>query len=118
MKNVPIKKWVKEIKGKRKEEKRLQRAEVHAAVSIAGLAAALAAVAAEGDSNEEPDKERETAIASAATLVAAQCAQMAELMGAKREQLSTILGSAISGTKTSDILTLTAAAATCMTISV
>ncbi|KAL8152155.1 hypothetical protein V2J09_009915 [Rumex salicifolius] len=114
LKNVQIKKWVKEMKEKRKEGKRLERAEVHAAVSIAGLAAALAAVAAEktADDDEEPDKDREMALASAANLVAAQCAQMAELMGAKREQLSSIIGSAISATNTTDILTLTAAAAT------
>ena len=42
-----IKKWVKEMKEKKKEQKILQKAEVHAAVSIAGLAAALAAVAEE-----------------------------------------------------------------------
>lgn len=115
LKNVQhIKKWVMEMKEKRKEGKRLERAEVHAAVSIAGLAAALAAVAAEKSSlsDQDHDNDRETALASAATLVAAQCAQMAELMGAKREQLSTIIGSAITGTNTADILTLTAAAAT------
>ncbi|GAB4838183.1 hypothetical protein Ancab_027712 [Ancistrocladus abbreviatus] len=114
-KNVwSIKKWVKDMKEKRKEEKRMQRAEVHAAVSIAGLAAALAAIAAEKSNGEEPndDCRREEAVASAAALVAAQCAQVAESMGAKREQLSSIIGSAIHGTSTSDILTLTAAATT------
>lgn len=44
---ISLKKWVKERKQKRKEEARLQRAEVHAAVSVAGVAAALAAIAAE-----------------------------------------------------------------------
>ncbi|XP_019087664.1 PREDICTED: VAN3-binding protein-like [Camelina sativa] len=71
-----IKKWWKEIKAKRKEEVRLQRAEVHAAVSLAGLAAALAAVASEnagkdGGGNVRPST-RETAAASAAAVVAAQ----------------------------------------------
>ncbi|KAE9594067.1 hypothetical protein Lalb_Chr18g0049831 [Lupinus albus] len=47
LKSVSIKKWLMEIKLKRKEEQRLQRAEVHAALSIAGVAAVLAAIAAE-----------------------------------------------------------------------
>ncbi|XP_047321724.1 VAN3-binding protein [Impatiens glandulifera] len=109
LKNVSIKKWLKEIKDKRKEDKRMQRAEIHAAISVAGIAAALAAVAADGS---EYDPTKEAAVASAAALVAAQCAQFAEAMGAKRDQLSSIMSSAMSGTSTGDILTLTAAAAT------
>lgn len=113
LKSVSIKKWFKEIKLKRKEEQRLQRAEVHAALSVAGVAAALAAIAAE-NSKEESNEDRDAAIASAAALVASQCAKVAEAMGAKKEQLSSVIGSAMSGTSTaSDILTLTAAAATC-----
>ncbi|KAJ7955718.1 VAN3-binding protein [Quillaja saponaria] len=108
---VSIKKWLKEIKSRRKEEDRLRRAEVHAAMSMAGLAAALASIAA-GNSKKESNMEKEAAVASAAALVAAQCAKVAEAMGAKKEQLSNILGSAMSGTTASDILTLTAAAAT------
>jgi len=97
---------------KKKEGQRLQRAEVHAAISIAGVAAALAAVAAE-NSKKESNQDRDAAVASAAALVAAQCAKVAEAMGAKKEQLSSVIGSAMSGTSASDILTLTAAAATC-----
>ncbi|CAH2069598.1 unnamed protein product [Thlaspi arvense] len=110
-----IKKWWKEIKAKRKEEVRLQRAEVHAAVSLAGLAAALAAVASDnagkGGGKGRPTT-KETAVASAAAVVAAQCAQMAETMGANRDQLSTMIGSAMNGTSVSEILTLTASATT------
>lgn len=95
---------------------RLQRAEVHAAVSLAGLAAALAAVASEnagkGGHNGRLTT-KETAVASAAAVVAAQCAQMAETMGANRDQLSTMIGSAMTGTSVSEILTLTASATTC-----
>ncbi|KFK27316.1 hypothetical protein AALP_AA8G366600 [Arabis alpina] len=107
-----IKKWWKEIKSKRKEEVRLQRAEVHAAVSLAGLAAALAAVASENAGNDGVKTTKETAVASAAAVVAAQCAQMAETMGANRDQLSTMIGSAMTGTSVSEILTLTASATT------
>lgn len=112
LKSVSIKKWFKEIKMKKKEDQRLQRAEVHAAISIAGVAAALAAIAAE-NSKKESNQDRDAAVASAAALVAAQCAKVAEAMGAKKEQLSSVIGSAMSGTSASDILTLTAAAATC-----
>ncbi|XP_027917773.1 VAN3-binding protein isoform X2 [Vigna unguiculata] len=111
LKSVSIKKWFKEIKMKKKEDQRLQRAEVHAAISIAGVAAALAAIAAE-NSKKESNQDRDAAVASAAALVAAQCAKVAEAMGAKKEQLSSVIGSAMSGTSASDILTLTAAAAT------
>ena len=114
---MSIKKWLKEIKQRRKEEGRLQRAEVHAAISVAGVAAALAAIAAENSKMDEySSTAKEAAVASAAALVAAQCAKVAEAMGAKREQLSSVIGSAMSGTNASDILTLTAAAATCKTI--
>ncbi|KAK4337596.1 hypothetical protein RND71_042083 [Anisodus tanguticus] len=112
LKNVSIKKWIKEIKQKRKEEKRLQKAEVHAAISVAGVAAALAAIAAENLNHDESGRTKESAVASAAALVAAQCAKVAEAMGAKREQISSVIGSAMTGTSASDILTLTAAATT------
>ncbi|KAI3444091.1 hypothetical protein Pfo_000756 [Paulownia fortunei] len=111
-KHVSIKKWLKEIKQRRKEDQRLQKAEVHAAISVAGVAAALAAIAAENSQHSDKNTTKESAVASAAALVAAQCAKMAEAMGAKREQLSTVIGSAISGTSASEIVTLTAAAAT------
>ncbi|OIW18650.1 hypothetical protein TanjilG_13402 [Lupinus angustifolius] len=111
LKSVSIKKWFMEIKLKRKEEQRLQRAEVHAALSIAGVAAALAAIAAES-SKKDSNEDRDAAIASAAALVAAQCAKVAEAMGIKKEQLGNVISSAMSSTTTSDILTLTAAAAT------
>lgn len=111
LKSVSIKKWFKEIKMKKKEDQRLQRAEVHAAISVAGVAAALAAIAAE-NSKKESNQDRDAAVASAAALVAAQCAKVAEAMGAKKEQLSSVIGSAMSGTSATDILTLTAAAAT------
>ncbi|GAV86200.1 Auxin_canalis domain-containing protein/PH_2 domain-containing protein [Cephalotus follicularis] len=112
-KMVSIKKLFKERKLKQKEEERLQRAEVHAAISVAGLAAALAAIAAETSKKDDPTTTtKEAAAASAAALVAAQCAKVAEAMGAKREQLSSVIGSAMSGTSASDILTLTAAATT------
>lgn len=112
LKHVSIKKWLKEIKEKRKDDRRLQRAEVHAAISVAGVAAALAAIAAENSKHDASTTTKDSAVASAAALVAAQCAQVAEAMGAKKEQLGSAISAAMSGTTTSDIVTLTAAAAT------
>lgn len=91
----------------------MQRAEVHAALSVAGLAAALAAIAAENSKYDDSSTTKESAVASATALVAAQCAKVAEAMGAKKEQLGSVLASAMTGTSISDILTHTAAATTC-----
>lgn len=113
--HLSIKKWLKEIKRKRKENERLQRAEVHAAISVAGVAAALAAIAAENsnhDGSNSSTTTKEAAVVSAAALVAAQCAKAAELMGAKKHQITTAMSSAMTATSASDILTLTAAAST------
>ncbi|PPD98436.1 hypothetical protein GOBAR_DD04537 [Gossypium barbadense] len=77
-----------------------------------GLAAALAAVAAENSKREYCSPTKEAAVASAAALVAAQCAKVAEAMGAKKEQLGSVIASTMSGTTASEILTLTAAANT------
>ncbi|KAL6525476.1 hypothetical protein OROHE_015783 [Orobanche hederae] len=113
LKNTPIKNWLKEIKQRRKEERRLQKAEVHAAISVAGVAAALAAMAVKNSQQSDENTTNEAAVASAAaTLVAAECAKVAEAMGAKREQLSSVIGSTISCTSTSEIVTFTAAATT------
>ncbi|XP_022988585.1 VAN3-binding protein-like [Cucurbita maxima] len=113
-KNLSIKKWLSNIRQSRKDENRLQRAEIHAAISVAGVAAALAAIAADTSRSKDHNSGcgKEAAVASAAALVAAQCEQVTQAMGAKREQLSSVIGSALSSTTARDILTLTAAAAT------
>nr|GEV05009.1 hypothetical protein [Tanacetum cinerariifolium] len=113
--HLSIKKWLKEIKQKKKENERLHKAEVHAAISVAGVAAALAAIAAENSSHggsNSTNIAKEAAVASAAALVAAHCAKTAEAMGAKKQQISTAMSSAMSATSENHILTLTAAAST------
>nr|GMD81894.1 VAN3-binding protein-like isoform X1 [Ipomoea batatas]GMD81898.1 VAN3-binding protein-like isoform X1 [Ipomoea batatas] len=52
--------------------------------------------------------------ASAATLVAAQCVEAAESMGAEREHLASVVSSAVNVRSAGDIMTLTAAAATAL----
>ncbi|KAG2310814.1 hypothetical protein Bca4012_025321 [Brassica carinata] len=81
-----------------------------------GLAAALTAVASENagkDGGNGRQTTKETVVAYAAAVEAAQCAQMAETMGANRDQLSTMIGSAMTGTSVCEILTLTVSATTC-----
>ncbi|KAL8128930.1 hypothetical protein V2J09_018085 [Rumex salicifolius] len=103
---------------KKKEEKIAQNAQIHAAVSVAGVAAAVAAMvaataASSGKEGEEMTKTN-MAVASAAMLVAAQCVEAAELMGAGRDHLASVVSSAVIVSSPDDIMALTAAAATAL----
>lgn len=109
--------WLKDRKEKKKEETRAHNAQVHAAVSVAAVASAVAAIAAataasSGSGKDEQMAKTDTAVASAATLVAAQCVEAAEAMGAEREHLASVVSSAVNVRSAGDIMTLTAAAAT------
>lgn len=109
--------WLKDRKEKKKEETRAHNAQLHAAISVAGVAAAIAAIAAataasSGSGKDEQMAKTDMAVASAATLVAAQCVEAAEAMGAEREHLASVVGSAVNVRSAGDIMTLTAAAAT------
>ncbi|KAJ1266260.1 hypothetical protein BS78_08G137500 [Paspalum vaginatum] len=119
--------WLKDRKERRKEEARANNAQVHAAVSLAAVAAAVAAVAAAtaaassssspspgpGGKDDRAARSRtDMAVASAATLVAAQCAEAAEALGAEREHLAAAVASAVSVRTPGDVATVTAAAAT------
>lgn len=109
--------WLKDRREKKKEEARAQNAQIHAAVSVAGVAAAVAAIASataasSGTGKDENVAKTDMAVASAATLVAAQCFEAAEAMGAERDHLATVVGSAVNVRSAGDIMTLTAVAAT------
>lgn len=106
--------WIKDMKEKKKELNRTRKAQVHAAVTVAGVAAAIAAVAAAtaASSTDEQSTRTAMAMASAAALVAAQCVEVAESLGADREQMAAVVSSAVSVKSAGDILTLTASAAT------
>ncbi|XP_038876247.1 VAN3-binding protein-like isoform X1 [Benincasa hispida] len=111
--------WLKDRKEKKKEETRAQNAQLHAAISVAGVAAAIAAIAAataasSGSSKDEHKAKTDMAVASAATLVAAQCVEAAEVMGAERDHLASVLSNAVNVKSAGDIMTLTAAAATAL----
>ncbi|THU61237.1 hypothetical protein C4D60_Mb07t21190 [Musa balbisiana] len=111
--------WLKDRRERKKEETRAQNAQLHAAISVAGVAAAVAAVAAataaaSGSGKDDRAARIDMAVASAATLVAAQCVEAAESMGAEREHLASVVGSAVNVRTPGDIVTLTAAAATAL----
>ncbi|KAF2908708.1 VAN3-binding protein isoform X1 [Oryza sativa Japonica Group] len=110
--------WLKERKEKKKEEARAHNAQVHAAVSVAAVAAAVAAVAAataaSGGGRDDRAARTDMAVASAATLVAAQCVEAAESLGAERDHLAAAIASAVNVRTPGDIVTITAAAATAL----
>ncbi|CAA2976572.1 VAN3-binding -like [Olea europaea subsp. europaea] len=111
--------WLKEKGEKKKEETRAQNAQLHVAVSIAGVAAAVAAIAAATANASSKGKDKQMAktdmaVASAASLVAAQCVEAAEAMGADYKNLMSAISSAVNVRKHGDISTLTAAAASAL----
>ncbi|KAK7277615.1 hypothetical protein RJT34_22630 [Clitoria ternatea] len=111
--------WLKERREKKKEESRTHNAQLHAAVSVAAVAAAIAAITAATAASSAPNKDEkmartDMAVASAATLVAAQCVEAAEAMGAERDHLASVISSAVNVRSHDDITTLTAAAATAL----
>ncbi|KAK8963915.1 hypothetical protein KSP40_PGU018123 [Platanthera guangdongensis] len=110
--------WLKDRREKKKEESRAHNAQLHAAVSVAGVAAAVAAMATEAASlssgRDEYTARTDMAVASAATLVAAQCVDAAEAIGAERDHLAAVISSAVNVRTSGDIVTLTAAAATAL----
>lgn len=86
---------------------------MHAAVSIAGLATALAAISAAGDSDGGGSK-MTRAVASAAELLASHCIEMAEQAGAEHDRVAAAVRSAVDVRSAGDLMTMTAAAATAL----
>ncbi|XP_020577497.1 uncharacterized protein LOC110022749 isoform X2 [Phalaenopsis equestris] len=120
--------FIRRTQMKRKEKLRLQMAQVHAALSVARLAAAIAGTLAnfsmDSVSNwnmgtvpvqgEGWDQKMSMVVASAAALVATVCAEAAEAVGAQRSLISLAINRGLATQSASEILGLTAAAATCL----
>ncbi|TXG62014.1 hypothetical protein EZV62_013377 [Acer yangbiense] len=113
--------WLKDQKERKKQEIRTQAAQLHASVSVAGVAAAIAAITASETTLQEmatlhqkTSPKTSAAVASAAALVASHCIEIAEDMGAEHDQILTVVNSAINAKTNGDIMTLTAAAATAL----
>jgi hypothetical protein len=101
---------------RRRDELRLHSAQAHAAVSVAQLAAAIAGVVSgcelrrgDGDSSKLG-----AVLASAAALVATVCAEAAESAGANRPRVTSAVKTGLESRSPGELLTLTAAAATCL----
>ncbi|KAM1312965.1 hypothetical protein ACFX2F_017055 [Malus domestica] len=117
--------WLKDQKERKKHEIRTQNAQLHAAVSVAGVAAAVASIAASTVFPEtsaahqktpvsELRTETSAALASAAALVASRCIEIAEEMGAEHDHILSVVSSAVNARTNGDIMTLTAGAATAL----
>lgn len=122
MRGRKVGRWLKDQKERKKQELRIHNAELHAAVSVAGVAAAVAALAASSVTSPEKPTARHkapskisTAMASAAALVASHCIEIAEEMGAEHDQILAVVSSAINARNNGDIMALTAGAATGIT---
>ncbi|GMI63980.1 FORKED-LIKE5 [Hibiscus trionum] len=102
---------------KKKDKMRAENARLHSAVSIAGLAAGLAAVSAAGNSNgaiSATGSKMSMALASATELLASHCIELAELAGADHDRVASVVKSAVDIQSAGDLMTLTAAAATAL----
>ncbi|CAL9209922.1 unnamed protein product [Musa hybrid cultivar] len=112
---------------RRKERLRLHVAQVHAALSVTRLAAAISGIMA--SSRVEPrdskgmsmmtvggksDEKISAVLASAAALVATVCAEAAESAGAHRECVASAITTGLATKTSADMATLTATAATCL----
>ncbi|XP_039061988.1 VAN3-binding protein-like [Hibiscus syriacus] len=114
-------KWLKDQRERKKQKIRTHNAQLHAAVSVAGVAAAVAALTSSNAMVPEVEttclktsSKVSNAIASAATLVASHCIEIAEDMGADHDQILTVVNSAMTVRTSGDIMTLTAGAATAL----
>ncbi|PKI39784.1 hypothetical protein CRG98_039829 [Punica granatum] len=95
----------------RKDKARFENAHLHSALSVAGLAAGLASVAAAQASG---DSRMSIALASATELLASHCVELAETAGADHERVASVVRSAVDIQSPGDLMTLTAAAATAL----
>uniref|UniRef100_J3LFZ9 VAN3-binding protein-like auxin canalisation domain-containing protein n=1 Tax=Oryza brachyantha TaxID=4533 RepID=J3LFZ9_ORYBR len=113
--------------GRKREDIRLQTAQMHAALSVSRLATAVARMVGNCHSEsteanntvmtgigQDEHKKMHAAIASAAALVAASCAEAAKLTGASREQISSVIHMGMETRALGDLLMLTTSAATCL----
>ncbi|KAJ1280457.1 hypothetical protein BS78_04G234100 [Paspalum vaginatum] len=113
--------------GRRREDRRLQTAQINAALSVARLSTVVAGTVgncslmsnnlsgiAMNDRREDTDIKMHAAITSAAALVAASCAEVAKSAGASRQQVSSVINMGMETRALGDLLTLTTSAATCL----
>ncbi|KAL8538305.1 hypothetical protein ACS0TY_000329 [Phlomoides rotata] len=109
-------------KENKKEEKRLHTAQIHAALSLTQLAAAIAGISSSKEKsspfrNGKAGTSREDmgdVLSSAAALVTNVCVEAAESLGAKRAQVRAAVDSGMAIHTPIDMIAVTATAATCL----
>ncbi|KAH7840544.1 hypothetical protein Vadar_018404 [Vaccinium darrowii] len=113
--------WLKDQKERKKQEIRSHNAQLHAAVSVAGVAAAVASLTAslatlpeKSTTQQKAPSKTSSSVASAAALVASHCIEIAEEMGAEQEHILAVVSSAVNARTNGDIMALTAGAATAL----
>jgi hypothetical protein len=100
--------WIKEQTEKKPAEARSRNAQAYAATSVAGLAAAVAALVF----SAPPPEQRSNVKTAAAALVASHCVEMTQRIGASHDQILAAIHSAINAQTSGDVMALTAGAAT------
>ncbi|KAJ7562371.1 hypothetical protein O6H91_03G066700 [Diphasiastrum complanatum] len=106
--------WIKNMKDRCTVITSSQSAQVHSAVSVAGVAAGIAGIAIKTStlSTNDGDNEINVALASAASLVATHFMDVAENIGANHEQVQSAVHSATNVKTTAEMMNLIASAAT------
>lgn len=110
-------------KENKKEEKRLHTGQIHAALSLTQLAAAIAGISSSKEESSPfrngkagtSDEDMGNVVSSAAALVTNVCVEAAESLGAKREQVRAAVDSGMAIQTPIDMIAVTATAATCNT---
>lgn len=106
---------IKDRKKRKKEATRSQNVEVHVAIAIVGLIAGITVVVAAtvALATDEASTRTSIAVASTTALVAAQCVEVAERIGADRDHIPAVVSFTVNVRSARDIMTLRALAETC-----
>lgn len=121
LKGKSLKSFLRSRKEKKKEETRLRTSQLHAALSLTQLAAAIAEISRGKQDFTQVDKGTSGAngrgmgevVASAAALVTTAFAEAAESLGAQKAQVQAAVNSGMAIQTPIDMIAATATAATC-----
>ncbi|KAL2527598.1 Uncharacterized protein Adt_12652 [Abeliophyllum distichum] len=122
LKGKSLTSFLRSRKEKKKDETRLQTSQLHAALSLTQLAAAIAGISRGKQDFTQIHKGKSVAsgqdmgevVASAAALVTAAFAEAAESLGAQRAQVRAAVNSGMAIQNPIDMIEVTATAATCL----
>ncbi|KAG8390490.1 hypothetical protein BUALT_Bualt01G0088800 [Buddleja alternifolia] len=101
-------------KEKKKEETRLHTAQLHAALSLTQLAAAIAGIGNSIGKQGVCSQDMGNVLSSSAALITTVCAEAAESLGAQRAQVRGAVNTGMAIQTPIDMIAVTATAATCL----